>query len=74
MQPWVGFSVLTGVAASGTVWVLGKERGMQLQAFTFLPIKTSFQDLLALPVLNRNPNARTGVTVKSTIPVSSRHP
>lgn len=72
MRLWIGFSPLTGVAATSSVQVPVKERGMQ--AFTFLPMKTSFQDLLTLPVLNRNPNARTSAVLINATPVSSPYP
>lgn len=74
MQPWIGFSLLSRVAAISSVWMLVKERGAELQALTFLPMETSLQDVLALPILNHNSNARSTVIVKNTTPVSSRYP
>lgn len=70
----IEFFLLIGVAASSSIWVLVKERGTQLKAPTFLPMKTSLQDLLTLPVLSHNPNVKTSVIVKNTTPVTSRYP
>jgi len=67
VQPWTGFSLLTEAAASSSVWVLVKERRMQLQVLTLLTMKKSFQGLLTLPVLNHNPNVRTSVIHKTQL-------